>query len=525
MIMTMLVGLASCSLDLTPETNLSDASFWGTNDNFQKACNRLYMFLNATEFRYDDNRSDFSIAASVNSISSGSRVAPATSGDWSTPYQIIFTAHKIIENAEKVDFATRWVAEARFFRAYAYFNLVMKYGDVPLVLRTLDIGAPEFDAGRTDRAVIIEQIYEDLDFAAENLPTFQTLGESEYGRISKSAALAFKSRVALYFGTHQKYHGWGQPSNHLTLAISAAEATMNQGHELYTAKPYYYLFQNDGEGYANKENILAIIYGEDVSNSIRNHNICRELEQGAANVTRYMVDLYLCTDGLPYDKSPLAEYPETDHLSIFKNKDPRMDASLFKQGDPYGNPATFNQLSNAYIHTYFAGRKYSVISDWITSKSYVDFAMIRYAEVLLNYAEAKFEKDGAISDADLDKSINLLRRRVNMPDLTNDFVTQNGLDMLTEIRRERCVELAQEGFRYNDIIRWKIAEDVLPRALIGATWFPTYTSTTIIVNSDGYIQAQSADTRWFDTNKDYLYPVPVNEIGLSGGKITQNPGW
>lgn len=202
-----------------------------------------------------------------------------------------------------------------------------------------------------------------------------------------------------------------------------------------------------------------------------------------------------------------------------------MDASIFKEGDPYGNPATYPQLSLNSIRTFFAGRKYSVIDDWITSRSYVDYAIIRYAEVLLIYAEAKFERDGFIANADLDKSINLLRRRVDMPDLTNEFVTGNGLNMLEEIRRERSVELAQEGFRYDDIIRWKIAENVLPRPVIGATYFDTYMVDGLIVTPEGYILAQSADTRSFDPRRDYLYPVPVNEIALSGGTITQNPGW
>lgn len=525
--LTVLVTIffSSCDLDLIPETSLSDASFWKTADNFEKACNRLYLYLHATDFRYADNKSDFSIGAGPNEISSGSRVAPSTSGDWNTPYQIIFTANKIIENAENMDFASRWKAEAKFFRAYAYFNLVTKYGDVPLVLRVLEINAPEFDAGRTSKETVIDQIYNDLDFAAANLPSFLELGEAGYGRVSKSAALALKSRVALYFGTHQKYHNWGQPSDHLSLAIKTTEEVMKEGHELYTDKPYYYLFQYEGEGFTNKENILPIIYGENISNSIRSHNIGRELENGAANVTRYMIDLYLCTDGLPFDKSPLAEHPEKDHLSIFLNKDPRMHASIFKEGDPYGNPSTYQQLKNNYIRTFFAGKKYSIVDDWIHGSSYVDFAMMRYAEVLLIFAEAKFEKDGFISDTDLDKSINLLRRRVNMPDLTNDFVVLNELDMLTEIRRERSVELAQEGFRYDDIIRWKIAEDVLPKVVIGATYFPTYEVGGIIVTTDGYIQAQSADTRWFDVNRDYLYPIPVNEIALSGGNIKQNPGW
>lgn len=524
--------ISSCELDLYPESNLSDAAFWNSDQNFEQACNRLYTFLGAAGgpqvflYRYDDNRSDFAIGKGADEVSSGSRVAPATSSDWSIPYQLIFTANNIIEKTEKVDFDTdRWKAEAKFFRAYAYYELVIRYGGVPLILRVLDIDAPEFEEGRTDKETVIEQIYEDLDYAADNLPNFIELGENQYGRVSRSAALALKSRVALYFGTHQKYHKWGQPNQHLSISISSAEAVMNEGHELFTEKPYYYLFQYDGEGFANKENIFALIYGENLSNSIRSHNIGRQLENGFSNVSRYMVDLYLCTDGLPFDKSPLAEYPEVDHLSIFKNKDPRMDASIFKEGDPFGNPSTYNQLTTSYCITFFAGRKYSIVADWSSGQSYVDYAVIRYAEVLLNYSEAKFELNGSISDDELDKSINLLRDRVGMPKLTNDFVIANGLDMLTEIRRERSVELAQEGFRYNDIIRWKIAEEVLPKAIIGATFFPELYREGLNVTEDGYIQAQSAATRQFDVSKDYLYPIPINEISLSGGKITQNPNW
>lgn len=526
--------LSSCELDLYPESNLSDSSFWTTDLNFEQACNSLYTYLGVGsastrvfEYRFDDNRSDFSIGSGANEISSGSRIAPATSSDWEIPYELIFTANNILEKAKSADFDTnRWEAEAKFFRAYAYFELVMRYGDVPLILRVLEIDAPEFDEGRTDRGIVIEQIYDDLDFAAENLPSFLELGEDQYGRVSRSAALAMKSRVALYFGTHQKYHEWGKPDQHLSLAIFTAEAVMNEGHELYTEKPYYYLFQYDGEGFSNKENIFALIYGENLSNNIKSHGICRALEQGRGNVTRPMMNLYLCTDGLPFDKSPLAEFPEVDQMSIFKNKDPRLAASIFIEGDPYGNPDKYLSLRVAYIPTFFAGKKYSVIADWATGYSFVDFAMIRYAEVLLNYAEAKFELNGFVTDDELNKSINLLRERVDMPKLTNDFVTVNELDMLTEIRRERSVELAQEGFRYNDIIRWKIAEDVLPKAIYGATYFPDlYPQTNLNITDDGYIQAQSASTRQFDPNRDYLYPIPVNEISLTGGAIIQNPGW
>lgn len=522
-----LLGSCELGLDRLPESNLSDASFWTTDDNFKQACNRLYTFVGINNIRYEDNKSDFAFGTVPNAVSSGSGVAPATSVDWNTPYQMIFTANNIIEKAEEVDFAgvNRWIGEAKFWRAYAYFLLVSKFGDVPLILKTLDINSPELTEPRAERAKVIEQIYNDLDFAAENLPAFGALGTADYGRTSKSAALAFKARVALYEGTHQKFHSYGQPASHLSIAVAAAEAVMAQGHALYTAKPYYNLFQMDGEGPANKENILSIIYGQNVGNSIKFHNIGRELENGNCNVTRPMVELCLCTDGLPFNKSPLAEVPEIDPLSIFKNKDPRMDASLFKKGDAYGNPSIFPLVAPTSIITFFAGRKYSIVADWSASKSYVDYALIRYAEVLLIYAEAKFELNGSISDDELNKSINLLRTRVSMPLLTNAFVTGNGLDMRTEIRRERGVELAQEGFRYNDIIRWKIAEVVLPKEVVGATNFPLIYPKNVKVSSDGYVLAQTAATRTFNPARDYLYPIPTREIALSGGHIIQNSNW
>lgn len=518
--------ITSCSLDRSPETSLSDASFWASEDNFEKACNQFLVSVGAGDVVYADNRSDYATALSLNTISDGSWVTPSTSSDWDQPYQVIFSANKIIEKSELAKFPTinRWIAEARFWRGFAYFQLVKKYGDVPLVLRVLDVDASEFSEGRANRELVIQQVYDDLSYATENLPSFSQLGAKGYGRISKSAALALKSRVALYVGTHQKYHGWGDPSFHLDLAIKSAEAVMSEGHSLYTAKSYYNLFQYDGEGFANSENIFAIVYGQDLANNIRSHNVGRELENGSSALTRAMIEQYLCTDGLPYDKSPLAEKVETSPWSVFKNKDPRMEASIFTEGDPYGNPAEY-MWNKASINSRYSPRKYSIVADWSSGNSFVDIAMIRYAEILLIYAEAKFEKEGYISEVDLDKSINLIRNRVSMPRLTNSFVTANGLDMKTELRRERAVELAQEGFRYDDIIRWKIAEIVLPKRLTGATFFGDIYKGSVNITEDNFILVQKASARSFDPQKDYLYPVPVREIALSGEAISQNPNW
>jgi hypothetical protein len=521
-----LLFTVSCELDRFPETNLSDSNFWKNEENFKQACNVFYLYVDGEqEIRLDNNRSDFSVnPRAFNAISSGTRIVPAQSGDWNKAYRAIFNANNIINKAiGKEDIASidRWVGEAKFWRAYAYFDLVSKFGDVPLVLSPLDINSPQLTEPRTERQLVINQIYDDLDFSAANLPNFEELGSAGYGRVSRSAALALKARVALYEGTRQKFHNYGDFSSNLSVAVDAASEAMAEGHVLNTEMPYLDLFTYSGEGYANKENILSAIYGVDQNNQIRSHRLPQLLQNYYGCITRPMVELYLCTDGLPYDKSPLAEIPEKDFMSIFKNKDPRMDASIYKPGDPYGF-ASYEDVPTGDNATGFTGRKYDILGEGDKS-CFVDFAIIRYAEVLLIYAEAKFELNENISDSDLDKSINLLRDRVSMPHLTNAFVDANGLDMRTEIRRERSVELAQEGFRYNDINRWKIAEIVLPKAMVGAVYFPEYGPRR--VSEDGYLLAQFASDRYFDPEKDYLYPIPVREIALSEGAITQNPGW
>ncbi|MCU7548842.1 RagB/SusD family nutrient uptake outer membrane protein [Chitinophagaceae bacterium LB-8] len=162
-----------------------------------------------------------------------------------------------------------------------------------------------------------------------------------------------------------------------------------------------------------------------------------------------------------------------------------------------------------------------------------DFKEIRYAEVLLILAEALYEKNGSISDEDFDKTINLLRSRVNMPRLTNAFVQTNGLNMLNEIRRERTVELAFEGFRREDLRRWKTAETVMPQALRGVKFVGTeyqqkYPSlkvgVDIQVDNNGFIIAEPASARQF-LPKHYLDPVPLQQIQLTKGAVTQNNGW
>lgn len=525
----LVTGLFSCDLDRFPETDLSDSSFWSTAKDLQDACNYLYTLLPGVN--YDDNRSDDTFGTQPNSVSDGSWIVPNSDNAWRNPYRMIRAANNILENGINVpESATRnrFLGEARFFRAWAYFDLVSKYGDVPLLMKTVDYDGAELTSPRTSREIVLDSIYADLDYAFQVLPTFKELGNSGYGRISKSAAYSLKARAALFEGTRQKFHNYGEFSKHLAIAVSAAESVMEQGHALFTAKgedSYNYLFRYEGEGFSNLENILVRVYGDDLTNDILSHTIARNLEQGYRSVTRSLVESYLCVDGLPMDKSPLA-VEEANSTSIFENKDPRLHASVFRSGDVFinGNPFV---PSVRFAKTGYTCRKFWDEKDWLDNKSFIDMSIIRYAEVLLIFAEAKFELNGNISDSDLDKSINIIRKRVNMPDLSNAFVTANGLDMRTELRRERRVELAQEGFRYEDIIRWKIAESVLPQDVLGAKYFLSeYTDVADpIVNGESLFLVQPKAKRTFSSGKDYLYPIPVREIALSNGAVTQNPGW
>jgi hypothetical protein len=189
--------------------------------------------------------------------------------------------------------------------------------------------------------------------------------------------------------------------------------------------------------------------------------------------------------------------------------------------------------SNA-THTGYMIRKFlDETIDAATFQGAYDFKEFRYAETLLILAEALYEQNGQISDQDLDRTINVVRSRVNMPALTNAFVTTNGLNMLNEIRRERTVELAFEGYRRDDLRRWKTAETVLPQALKGVKFTGTeyqqrypdlHIGTDIQVDENGFIVAEPAGARAF-LPKHYLDPLPLQQIQLSRGTLAQNPGW
>ncbi|MEP6674934.1 MAG: RagB/SusD family nutrient uptake outer membrane protein [Ferruginibacter sp.] len=527
-------------IDRLPETEFSDADFWNTETDLMNAANRLYQQLAGA---WVDNRGDDAVNTGANQISNGNRAVTNSSGDWSDPYAMIFTANNILEKGIKAKVTdairNRYFAEARFFRAYAYASLVKKYGDVPLLLKTLTETSPELLMPRTSRDSVVAQIYADLDFAATWLPKRVDLVAAQYGRVTRSSAWALKSRVALFEGTFGKFRSNATWQNHLNVSIAAATSVMGEGHTLYPN--YGDLFQYAGEGAANTENIFVKIYGVSNANLILGHNNSRDLENGQMAPTRNLLRLYLYSDGLPAWKmdgtlasprSPLfvPEANETSYNTILDNRDPRVGFTFFRSTEvAYQGP--WIPKTSLGERTAFAPKKgFSKADQLTTNAATVDRILIRYAEVLLNYAEAKYELNGSISDADLNLTVNALRTRAGLAvKLTNAFATTNSLDMRDEIRRERTVELALEGFRYDDLIRWKTAEIMLPKELLGAKyitaeWVGTLQSS-LNLNADNVLIVEPLSTRHFRPERDYLYPVPFNEINLSGGNVIQNPNW
>lgn len=555
-------GIISCDIDRVPETSLSDESFWNSEDDYKMASNYFYTTLpglaNSDITKFTWGTHGFA-NNSPNSISDGSRVAPNSSDDYD--YKGIFQANNIIEKAaefieddedDMIDEALMesYIGEARFFRAWYYFEMFKRYGGVPIITKTLDIEDDEVYEERASRDEVIDLIYEDLDYAIDNL---RSSNEVEYGRINNSAAAAFKARVALFEGTRSKFHEYGDSDKHLELAKEAASQVMESGnYSLYSTPStsgdgqqendaYFNLFQEKGEG--NDENIIVRIYGENDDNNISSTAVQRYLE-GDLVPTNNFVGKYLMMDGLPIDKSSLFKEPDSgmEYAEFFNGRDPRMSFTLMKEGDEFQPSSDFIVPHSSNQRTGYMIRKYSDASSWLNQKSYIDRPVLRYAEVLLVYAEATYELEGQISDEDLNNTINAIRDRLpevnvgtdsnpeykSLPQLTNSFVSSNGLDMREEIRRERSVELAFEVNDYWDKIRWKTAEDEMPKAIKGSYLFTEFFdndwSESTSVDEDNYIIVQEASLRKFDPEKDYLWPIPKNQISRNPD-LEQNPGW
>ena len=561
-------GYTSC-MDLDPKDSLGDNLVWNKADNFQLFANQFYGWTrdlgSGTDYQnavsdgvHSDFRSDLVCTSSVNTYSQGTNAIPEKDGNFTSIYKRIYYTNLLLQNAagfgNQAAIATP-MGEAYWFRAYLHFELVQIYGDAQILTEPLDIDNDQLYGSRNPRGEVIDQVVSDLRKAIDLLPETA----SEEGRLCKDAAYAMLSRVALYEGTWQKFHNSNstRASELLTIAKDAAKQVIDNKHysPFYNEglvntgisninQSYRYMFiledvQDNPLGLLKKDNTEYIFSHRHRDTDKMTLNVTHAMMANTCYITRKMANMYLCSDGLPIEKSPLFQ-GYTQATSEFQNRDARMDNTMLFHGEQYWNNDgkwrtawTIDDLGssltcNARSNSGYQSQKWGVeceVADYYES---MDYPVIRYAEVLLNYAEAAYELNENISDADLDLSLNLVRRRVNpsMPKLTNGFVSTNGLSMRDEIRRERTVELFLEGFRIDDLKRWKTAETEMPQDQLGVkmtgTWFESnWTGQARSLNSDGCIIMYSGRS-W--TAKNYLYPLPQDQRQLNPN-LSQNPGW
>jgi hypothetical protein len=534
-------------LNLISQDSITDATFWQTANDFKLAANNLYTGLD--RFGFEDTESDIAYN-SPNSVSNGQLQVSETSSTWTNSYNFIRACNNILAHgASFTDADTKkYVAEARFFRAWYYWKLMELYGGVPLITKVLATNDPALFTPRSSQSETVDFILKDLSDAVNDLPVQSDLSNPDIGRITKGAALSLSARIALYEGTWEKYRGQADATQYLTAAVTASGAVINSGnYALYTgsgAQSYRYCFIEAGDD--SKECILDRRYAR----NILGHDMPYEYNGTGYNPTKKLADMYLDTIGVPITSPGTQFLGYGTMTSEYQQRDPRMTMTMIIPGTltnrvfhpivkvpNYPDNPQQNFNTGYILYKYMSEDPTANNSGALGDASLFDFDkhFIRYAEVLLIYAEASFEKNGSISDADLDMSINKIRDRVNMPHLTNTFVTVHGLDMRTEIRRERTVELALEGFRYDDVRRWKTAETEFPQdirgiKIKGSTWqtYPLYSQPTYQSKTDagGFLIAET--NRVFDPSKSYLQPLPTKEVAFyqaSGHILTQNPGW
>jgi hypothetical protein len=572
------------SLNLDPLDQLSDASYWKSPNDFMLAANKFYTYQRTfTDVLQDNPHSDIrSDYGGINTFSRGTNTLPTTDNSYNNAYgrlrEINYLLAKAAAYTTPADIR-KYVAEAKFFRAYVYFDLLQLFGAVPLITKPLDPGSAELQAPRAARDSVVDFIIADLNAAIPDLPLESANATTDKGRITKGSAQSFLSRVALYEGTWQKFRNGSATryNNLLDIAITSGNAVITSNeYALFapavlgdSAQKYLFILENQKSNpagvqkSANKEYIQANKYDQSIR-QIR-FNVSHT---GTPNFTRRLANMYLCNDGLPIDKSPLFQGYATMR-SEFTSRDNRMRYNMAVAGNYYwsGNNnwhinwdwsapdlanagAPFRPYANST--TGYGGQKWVAERQVPDNEEGFDYPVIRYAEILLNYAEAVFERNGAITDVELDKSLNLVRQRVNkaMPKLSNAFVATNGLDMRREIRRERVIELVGEGFRMDDLKRWHnavngpnlggdnedplIGPNVMLQKVLGIKWagtefqtlWPAQAAAPKYASGNTFLDgAIIVDNDRSFAERNYLLPIPTVQTQLNTKLLPNNPGW
>ena len=471
---------------------------------------------------------------------------PASSSNWSAPFTEIRRANYIISNVANSTLAendkNNFIAIARLNRAWQYYQLVRMYGDVQWIEIPVDPSDPEMTYGsRDDRDMVMDKVLEDLNFAC------QYIQKGSKTTWSKDMANAMKADICLWEGTFCKYRTAAEngkaadaarAQKFLTECVTACENVMNAGYEL----------GNDYQATYNSVSLSSnpeVIFFKEYKDNLFFHSLiaytCSSTQ--ISGMTKDAFDAYLFKDGKPLaltseNKSDVGEEDADGNYSIAKLLEVR-DARLAKTIDPFvyyeGMGWTRAGAMDMTSSTGYGVCKYDNVAlprdnRANTVKNYTCAPLFWLAVVYCNFAEAKAEL-GSITDADLDRSINKLYARAELPPLKaevgfSDPANNWGVsDIIWEIRRcRRCELMFDNWYRYWDLVRWhkldKLDSQKNPNILLGANMTAAPVSIT---NVNGYVDGSKGQVRVFEA-RQYFYPIPSAQLTLNEN-LKQNPGW
>lgn len=529
-----LIMFTSCNkLDLTPTNKFTEGNYWTSTEKANMVLNMAYSQMTNNNYFFStealsDNLYEGRGSSSEKAISSGQ--ADASNGrfanEWSNCYQGIKTVHVFLANVGRVPYMdetlkTRMKAEARFIRAYLFFRLTTWYGDVLLFDHDLTLSESK-TITRTSQAEVLAFVRSEMDAILEALPAKEKYAEADKGRITSGAAIALKARTYLY-------------SNDWANVVTNCEKLIGKPdygtYSLFSSYEGIFLPQNE----YNSEVILDMGYVPSLR-TWGNYYDYAPLSVGARvnalSPTQELVDDYIMLNGQPINETG-SGYSET---TPYKNRDPRLTATVVYHLFPWKKPDGSIQIiytkpgsapnetaavdeykgqgTNSTATGYYM-RKYYDPSSLASFTSGLNLILIRYADVLLMYVEAKNEL-GQMNETIWNQTIKALRTRAGFTDpaalVYNAAWTK--ADLTTIIHRERRCELALEGLRIHDIRRWKTAETVL-------NVFPHGAKFGDAGIDNGYIRL---DKRSFNKNRDYLWAVPQSEKDINPN-LTQNQGY
>jgi hypothetical protein len=562
LIFVIALGTTGCDDELlttVPPDEVSSATFWESERDFNTALNGTYdrmmgvnidpmYFDGATDIGYshaDWMRQHGYVMGRANALSGWS------AGMWDRLYTGISRANEILERLELLEegvltpeVADNIRGQALFLRGYFYHEMLWMFGGVPIFTNVPTVEEAR-EIGRDSREEVYARITADLSEAANLLPT--SWSSDQYGRATRGAALAYHARTALYEAGWQEHHegNMSRADELYRTAADMSQAVMDLNE--YSLHPdFRELFT-----YAGEQSEEIILDYQKVSGQNGWHAWLGFAPKSmGSNVdvepTRELVDLFPMEDGLPIDDSPMYDdsppritydgdgNPTVETLGMYDNRDPRFYGTVLFPGgefngtiynsypscssgapEGYCSPTSDRILITDYNNTYtgYIAMKYVDPQDQSSpSNSGLNIIKMRYADVLLMYAEAKIELDER--DASVNAAIEEVRDRVDLP-MPQDVTTMSQEEAIEFIRNERTIELAWEGLHLADIRRWGTAEDVLNGNVHGID----------LAEGDGNFEpVPGQHTRSFEAPRDYIWPIPAGERDLNPN-LEQNPGY